>query len=266
MVSRDHDKVISDFGQQWTHYTDNSGYYGSLDLFREIVEPLVSVSEFDGLQIAEIGAGTGRISAMLLEAGAAHVTALEPSDAVGPLRQNLARYGSRVEIIHASGEKLTAGPFDMVVSIGVLHHIPDPYPAVLAAFERLRPGGRLFIWVYGREGNGLYLAFAEPLRAITKRLPHFANAALSWTLDIPLKAYIVACRKFRLPMNEYMRECLDKLTADKRRLVIYDQINPRWARYYSQQEVRDLLEKNGFKDVRLHARLGYSWSATGIKP
>lgn len=266
MLSTDHDKVISDFGQQWTRYTDNSGYYGSLDLFREVVEPLVPVSEFGGLHIAEIGAGTGRISSMLLEAGASRVTALEPSDAIGPLRDNLARFGQRFEIIHASGEKLPAGPYDMVVSIGVLHHIPDPVPTVRAAFERLRPGGRLFIWVYGREGNGLYLTFAEPLRAITKRLPHFANATLSWLLDVPLKAYIVACRKFRLPMNEYMRDCLDKLTADKRRLVIYDQLNPRWAKYYSQQEVRDLLEKNGFTDVRLHARLGYSWSAIGTKP
>ena len=65
MHSKDHEKVIRDFGQQWTHYTDNSGYYGSLEFFRELSEPLVAISEFRGLHVAEIGAGTGRISSML---------------------------------------------------------------------------------------------------------------------------------------------------------------------------------------------------------
>jgi len=152
MHSKDHERVIRDFGQQWTHYTDNSGYYGSLEFFRELSEPLVAISEFRGLHVAEIGAGTGRISSMLLLAGASHVTALEPSDAVGPLRENLASFGRQVEIVHASGEELPMGPYDMVVSIGVLHHIPDPYPTVRAALKCLRPGGRLFVWVYGKEG------------------------------------------------------------------------------------------------------------------
>jgi SAM-dependent methyltransferase len=266
MHLKDHEKVILDFGQQWTHYTDNSGYYGSLEFFRELVEPLVPISEFQGLHVAEIGAGTGRICAMLLEAGASRVTALEPSDAIGPLRDNLASFGERVEIVHASGEQLPRRRYDMIVSIGVLHHIPDPYPSVRTALDCLKPGGKLFIWVYGKEGNALYLAFALPLRSITKHLPHFANAALSWLLDIPLKAYIVASRKFKLPLHEYMRNCLDKLTADKRRLVIYDQLNPRWAKYYSEREVRDLLELSGFDNVRVHSRQAYSWAAVGMKP
>ena len=40
MHSKDHEKVIRDFGQQWTHYTDNSGYYGSLEFFRDSASPL----------------------------------------------------------------------------------------------------------------------------------------------------------------------------------------------------------------------------------
>src|SRR4051812_1345057 len=104
MTDGAHEKVIRDFGQQWTTYTDNSGYYGSTDLFREIVEPLVSVAEFSGKKVAEIGSGTGRIAAMMLEAGAAEVTAVEPSDAIDVLRQNLQRYGDRIQALRASGE------------------------------------------------------------------------------------------------------------------------------------------------------------------
>jgi SAM-dependent methyltransferase len=208
----------------------------------------------------------GRISLMLLQAGASRVTALEPSDAIGPLRDNLAGHEDRFEIVHASGERLPNRQYDMVLSIGVLHHIPDPYPAVRAAFDSLKSGRKFFIRVYGREGNALYLLVALPIRLITRHLPHFAVAGLSWVLDIPLKAYIVASRKFKLPLNEYMRDCLDKRTPDKRRLVIYDQLNPRWAKYYSEREVRDLLDSSGFKNVRVHSRMGYSWAAIGVKP
>jgi SAM-dependent methyltransferase len=262
----DHEKVIRDFGQQWTNYTDNSGYYGSLQFFRELIEPLMQISDVQGTKVAEIGAGTGRISLMLLQAGASRVTALEPSDAIGPLRDNLAGFEDRVEIVHASGEKLPDRQYDMVLSIGVLHHIPDPNPAVRAALDGLKSGGQIFIWVYGREGNALYLSVATALRLITKRLPHFAVAGISWLLDIPLKAYIVAAKRFKLPLHEYIRDCLDKLAPDKRRLVIYDQLNPRWAEYYTEQEVRDLLERNGFESVRVHSRMGYSWTAIGVKP
>ena len=36
-----HQKVIEDFGRQWTTYTNNSGFYGSQELFKDILEPLV---------------------------------------------------------------------------------------------------------------------------------------------------------------------------------------------------------------------------------
>ena len=36
-------QTITDFGDQWTRYTDNSGYYGSLGLFTDICAPLLAV-------------------------------------------------------------------------------------------------------------------------------------------------------------------------------------------------------------------------------
>lgn len=161
-----HNKVIADFGQQWVNYSDNEGYYGSQDLFRDIVEPLLPVSEFDGKRAAEIGAGTGRICAMMLEAGAAEVTAVEPSEAIEPLKRNLAKYGDRVHAVHATGDQIPRGQFDIILSYGVLHHIPDPAPTMRAAYHALRPGGKMLAWLYGKEGNGAYLAFALPLRQI----------------------------------------------------------------------------------------------------
>jgi SAM-dependent methyltransferase len=251
-----HKKVIADFGQQWVNYSDNEGYDGSQELFRDFVEPLLPVSEFFGKRTAEIGAGTGRICAMMLEAGAAEVTAVEPSEAIEPLKRNLAKYGERAHAVQVMGDAIPNGQFDIILSYGVLHHIPDPAPTMKAAYAALRPGGKMLAWLYGREGNGIYLAFALPLRQVTKRAPHLVNAALARILDAPLKAYIVASRHMPLFLHRYMTGYLDKLTPDKRRLVIYDQLKLEWAKYYTRDEAHQLFAAAGFGNIQLHHRGG----------
>jgi SAM-dependent methyltransferase len=258
---------IRDFGEQWTRYRDNEGYYGSLDLFRDMFWPILAPEEVAGRRVAEIGSGTGRIVNMLLEAGAAHVLAVEPSDAFSVLCANVRPHGGRVTPCRLRGDELPPrGDLDLVFSVGVLHHIPDPAPVVRAAYAALRPGGRFAIWLYGREGNRLYLALAEPLRAVTRHLPHPLLAGLVWALDPPLLAYIAACRFLALPLRGYMREVMARLDGPKRRLTVYDQLNPAYAKYYTRREAETLLRGAGFTDVRVYHRHGYSWSLVGTRP
>jgi SAM-dependent methyltransferase len=107
--------------------------------------------------------------------------------------------------------------FDLVVAIGVLHHVENPGPIVQAARGALRPGGVIFIWLYGREGNGTYLALIEPLRAITKRMPHRALASVCHVIDLIAMIYTVASQIMPLPMRQYMQTVYCQLTPDKRR-------------------------------------------------
>jgi hypothetical protein len=69
-----------------------------------------------------------------------------------------------------------------------------------------------------------------------------------------------------LPLADYMRRVMQPLTPDKRRVVIYDQLNPAYAKYYTREEARALLAGPGFTDIRLHHRHGYSWTVIGTKP
>ncbi len=256
-------QTIADFGDQWRRYTDNSGQYGSLDLLADIVEPLVPLAEIAGKNVAEIGAGTGRIVSMLCAAGAAHVTAIEPSDAFTVLVNNTHKHGNRVTCIQATGEQLPLGNFDMVFSIGAIHHIVDPLPTLEAARRALKPEGKAVIWVYGREGNRAYLSVALPLRAMVRSLPHPVISSLAGALDWPLRGYIALCRRFPLPLRDYALSVLDPLGPEKRRLVIYDQLRPAHSKYYRETEVRELLDRAGFVNVQLFHRHGYSWTAVG---
>jgi SAM-dependent methyltransferase len=257
-------QTIADFGRQWLSFTDNTGHYGSVELLADIVEPLLPLIELKEARVAEIGSGSGRIVNMLLDAGAASVVAVEPSDAVATLRQNTQARRDQVHILNMTGDQLPAGQnLDLVVAIGVLHHIVDPLPVVRAAFGALRPGGKILIWLYGREGNELYLATVGRLRSVTKRLPHTVLSALSEALTVAADLYGLLCRAIRLPMRDYVLNVYAKLGRDKRKLVIYDQLNPAYSRYYAEGEARALLEQGGFVNVRLHHRHGYSWTVIG---
>jgi SAM-dependent methyltransferase len=172
-----------------------------------------------------------------------------------------------VTCVHATGDHLPSDlQLDWVVSIGVLHHIPDPDPVLRSAHRALRPGGRLLVWVYGREGNAAYLRIAEPLRALTTRLPHFALAALSAALCVALSLYIVVARIAPVPLRDYVLSTIARLSWRNRRLVVYDQLRPTFAKYYSEREVRELLARCGFHSIATQHRHGYSWTAVGVRP
>jgi SAM-dependent methyltransferase len=261
------DVTIRDFGEQWTTYTDNDGWYGSTDMLRDILGPHVPEDTIRGRRVAEIGSGTGRIVNMLIDMGAAHVTAIEPSAAYDVLRRNTAHHGDRVRTLQLRGDQV---PEDLgaehILSIGVLIIIPDPDPVVKAAWRALPPGGRFTVWLYGKEGNELYLSLFLPLMKLTRRLPHAVLAPLCWALTLPLAAYIAMCGVARLPLHGYIRNVIGPMSWSKRQLVIYDQLNPTFVKYYTRDEAEQLLVRHGFANVQVYWRHGYSYTVTGVKP
>ena len=260
------DQTIKDFGAQWTRFTDNDGYYGSAAMLDDLFGELIDLDRLRDARVADIGAGTGRFVQILLQRGAQHVIAVEPSAAMDILKQNTLAERNRVTYIHAPGEDLPPDEsLDFVFSIGVLHHVPDPSAVVESAYQALRPGGHMLVWLYGREGNATYLTFALPLRALVKGGPHWLLNSLVWVLYFPIAAYIRLCRRFRLPMRRYMQEVLGQFSPTKIRLVIYDQLKPSYSKYYRRAEAVALLEREGFRNVRAYHRHGYSWSVCGTK-
>jgi SAM-dependent methyltransferase len=261
------ERTIEDFGEQWSRYTENDGYYGSPELLADIFGPLMDPKTLKGKSVAEIGSGTGRIVAMLLAEGASHVTALEPSQAMDVLKRNTQESADRITYLQCRGDQMPSKPQqDIIVSIGVLHHIPDPEPVVAAARRALKPGGQFLVWLYGWEGNAAYLSFVLPIRALTTKLPHVLLAPLCHVLNGLLGLYIWLARGIPLPLRGYMNNVIGHFSSDKRYLVIYDQLKPAYAKYYRCKEARELLEKAGFVNVQLHHRHGYSWTVLGYRP
>ena len=260
------DQTIRDFGRQWTTYAESRGYYGSVELLKDIIEPLLPIERLQGISAAEIGSGSGRIVNMMMAAGVARLYAVEPSRAVESLKQNTSKYADRVDILNVRGDQLPPLNLDLVISIGVIHHIPDPDPVMRAAFAALKPGGQILLWLYGREGNELYLSIFEPLRTITRRLPHFLLVPVAHVLNFGAGIYLSLARVLPLPMRAYVTNIFGRFDRQTRYLAVYDQLNPNYAKYYTRAEAVDLLIRGGLTDIQTFHRHGYSWTVRGTRP
>lgn len=260
---------VDDFSTQWSNYTEHEGYFVSPELLDDVLAPFITLEDLRDRHVAEVGCGNGRFIKLMAPV-ASQVTAIEPCDGIHNARKLLSDHDNvrfvHSEIYDVPAQEPPVRDLDYIFSIGVIHHVARPLDALKVMHGCLKEGGRCGIWVYGKEGNELYLATFGRLRSLTMKMPHPALHALSTGLTPALVAYIAACRRIpALPMSDYMKRVLGRFDLETLRLTIYDQLNPKIAFYWTRDEVEQLMRDAGFKDIELNHRHGYSWTAVGTK-
>lgn len=115
---------------------------------REIVR---GFSPYLGQRVAEVGAGIGNTSVLLLERGLTRLLAIEPDDR---MHERLAeRLKPNANAVACKGflstviEQGRLGAVDSVVSVNVLEHVEDDAEELALMRSVLRPGGHLCLWV-----------------------------------------------------------------------------------------------------------------------
>lgn len=106
---------------------------------------------FKGKNVLDAGCGSGRFSWALASLGA-KVSAVDQSTAgVNHTRQACREFGDAVTVTqHDLTKPLPfTDTFDLVYSFGVLHHTGDTYSAFKNAAAMVKPGGYLFVMIYG---------------------------------------------------------------------------------------------------------------------
>ena len=138
----------------------------------------------------EVGTGSGRILKDLIKFSPKHLTGVEPSNA-GKVAKNIGL--NKVTFLNIKGEDINFNEkFDFIFRWGVIHHIPQ-YEKVLKNISKsLKKNGKFIIWVYGKEGNELYLIIFNNLRRLTI-LPDFILRILCHTLNIFTYFYQFLC-------------------------------------------------------------------------
>jgi SAM-dependent methyltransferase len=256
------------FGYEWTHFDDwtLSGatnfeqYFGDLDL-----------SRLRDACVLDAGCGMGR-HARMLGPHVRELVALDFSEAIDRAASTLSDQPN-VFCIQADvmAPPLREGAFDLVYSLGVLHHLEDTERALSILARLVRPGGRLRIYLYWQpEGwRRLILAVVKACRLVTTRLPFGMLRGLSWMLSLGLWIGVITPYRLlqrlrvlgvaKLPLFQYTKYPFTILYNDQ-----FDRLSAPIEKRYRQQEVRELLQAVGLTDVRVWPR--YGWLAEGTRP
>jgi SAM-dependent methyltransferase len=258
------DATARAFGYSWTHYPADNPY--TEEQWADWIEPLTA-GDFKDKLVLDAGCGLGGFTEYAARWGARRVVGIDLSEAVAAANR---RIGHEVDLFQADlhHPPFEPGAFDLAYSIGVLHHLPDPEAGFASVCTTVRPGGQVFAWVYGREGNGWIIWIVDPLRrAIFRHLPH---PFLKWAIALPLAAVVwsfalLARRAARLPYGDYLR-WLAKRDFAFVHGVVFDHLVAPTSHYTTREDFAAWFERAGLVDVTITPRNANSWRGLGRVP
>lgn len=262
--------TIRDFGNQWKiHGNIEPDYWTSDEMFRDhFPDKTPPFSTLEEQVVVDVGSGSGRILQMLSRYKPGTLIGVEPSHGFDILEKNT-RHLNNLTLINSLGEDFTlAKKANYIFSLGVIHHIPLPIATVRNIYSNLVEGGTFVMWVYGFENNVVYVRLQELMRPAIRLIPDHILDGISLILSYMADVYTFLSKvlfRSRLPLTQYLLNLYSKCGRRQKKFIIFDQLNPVYAKYYKREEVISLLHDAGFRNINLFHRNGYSWTAIAKK-
>jgi len=264
-------RTLRAFGDEWQRFPELLEVHkGIFDWYFEGPEPV----RWKGLRVLDAGCGMGRWLHFARTAGAGVVG----MDVSGAIDVAAAREGEGADFVQADLRFPPFAPesFDLVYSLGVVHHLEEPMTGVRALAKLVRAGGELRLYVYRTledepSWKRLLFAAATALRHVTTRLPYPAVHAVSWLVAATATSLFLWPRRLlrkwawgdrltrNLPLVHY--------TDVPFRMVVSEQFDRLVAPIegrFRKDEVEGWLRDVGFEVVAVLPGLG--WRGIGRRP
>ena len=243
------DGYVGNFSFEWRAHrrvqldTDADGE--SERTFRE--KTGLTPDDVRGKLVLDAGCGMGRFAEVVSRWGG-QVIGVDLSHAVESAAENL-RERDNVLILQANLFALPFPPasFDVIYSMGVLHHTPDCEAAFRGLVPFLAPGGRIAIWLYAQDG-GLWMRFSDAYRRVSVHLPPRLLHALCG-IAVPL--YYLC----KIPLLGRLLWTLLPISlhpnAEWRVLDTFDWYSPRYQSKHTYPEVYAWFQSEGLTEIQL---------------
>ncbi len=230
---------VASFGRQWNRY-DVVRDEEDEATFR--IKTGVDARDLSGKLVLDAGCGGGRYALLAARHGA-KVVGVDLSSAVEKA-QSLCQEFPDVAIIQGDLTRLplAEGVFDLAFSIGVLHHGPDPRGAFREVARRVKPGGRLAVWLY-RRNSPPQEWLNSALRAVTTRLP--ARILEPLCVGLGLVGSIPVVRRTLNKVANFSNHPDWTLRVCDN----YDWYAPRYQSHHTVEELKTWFAEEGYDDL-----------------
>ena len=242
------------FGYSWAMFPDVQAEQGVLfDGWVSALPP----HTWQNAYILDAGCGNGRNSFWANMRGAKYCMGIDiDGRSIGAAYNNMVLRGigsSSLQSLYNIGAHRS---FDIVMCLGVLHHLAEPSRALSEMVKVCKPGGIILLWVYGKENMGWYVKIMSLVRSgITSRLPMLCNVFIAVIAAVILKVIV----QLELSSLEYF-SVLRTMSFRHLVLICLDQLLPKIAFHWTGEEIKNMCSQVGLSDIKAVHVNGMSWS------
>lgn len=267
--------TVAGFGDEWTRLNQyDLNLYARTQIFDDyfsIFPWWVLPKNAKGI---DIGCGSGRWAAVVAPRVGQLLLLDASSQALAVARHNLADVPNvRFEQASVGSLPIEDASLDFAYSLGVLHHVPDTAAAIRSISEKLKSGAPFLVYLYYSFDNrgvmyrGIWKA-SDMIRRLVSRMPfglrYYLSQAFALMVYWPLANVALLLDRIGVcpdawPLAYYKDKPFYVLRTDA-----LDRFGTRLEQRFSRVEIKSMLEKAGFTDIRFSDKPPY-WCAVGIK-
>jgi 2-polyprenyl-3-methyl-5-hydroxy-6-metoxy-1,4-benzoquinol methylase len=255
--------IKESFSAEWSHYDyeQSRTWHETLDARRQLFLKEVDCEPdaLAGKVVLDAGCGNGSLSEGISRFGC-EVIAVDVTENLEHAHHYFLQHGTgRTHFVHGDllNVPLRSDSVDILYSSGVLHHNPDTREALRAVAPTVKPGGRIYIWVYHRE-HGLKFALQLKLRQALGVLPGALKRGFVyvWSIQSMLRQHL----RTILRLNDEK----DRLTWRERVIDLLDIYTPRYRWMHTQEEVHGWYQELGLKNIKTTEVRKWGFGVLGV--
>ena len=267
-------KTVESFGEEWTKFDSFSPeeIKNAGDQYFDIVTDKMLNKN---TTVLDLGCGTGRWSKYIGDK-AGFIEAIDPSAAVFAA-QHLTSDMNNIRITQASSDNLPFADesFDMMMSLGVLHHIPDTELALKSGVKKVKKGGYVLLYLYYALDNRSFMFksifYASAIiRFVVSSLPAFLKKIVCDLIAVFIYMPFVMLSKLvkaiaggnlynKIPLSYYIDKSFNIIRNDA-----LDRFGTPLEQRFSRVQIEQMMKNSGLGDIVFSENMPY-WHVVGRK-
>lgn len=267
--------TVESFGEEWSKFNSFSE-----EEITKVGDEYFDIIDFEKINAKEMtvldaGCGTGRWS-IYISRKVKTVYAIDPSKAIFSAAE-LTKNISNINLVNCSIDDMPFenDSFDIVFSLGVLHHIPDTKMALNDLVNKIKPGGYCLLYLYySLDNRGVFykLIFhcSSVFRYVISKLPNGIKKMvcdlIAFLIYLPFIGFSklisrVFGTKFgnKIPLSYYNGKTLNVIRNDA-----LDRFGTPLEQRFSKVEITNMMKSVGLTDIVFSKNQPY-WHVIGRK-